>query len=168
MYGPSIVVDQVVDALGDFVALFMPNGADIVRGQQNRVSPPPEPCAVLTEILSASLQTTYADYRPDADVADLQGSKRIDVQVDFYGTDSGDQCAAVATAFRSAWGYDQFPVNIKPLYTSDGIQSPLITGEQQYSQRWTLTASLQYNPLVTVPQEFADVVVPNIIEAVDL
>jgi hypothetical protein len=33
---------------------------------------------------------------------------------------------------------------------------PLISGEQNYVQRWTITAELQYNPITTTPMEFFD------------
>jgi hypothetical protein len=51
------------------------------------------------------------------------------------------------------------------LYCSDGHQMPLTTGEQQYETRWTLTASLQYNPTVSIPQQSANTLAVNIMEA---
>lgn len=167
MYTSSITVDQVIDALGTFLTPFAP-GAEIVRGQVNRTPMPPSPCVILTEILQVDLSVPSADYFPDDDEADIIGPTRIDVQIDFYGSSAGDFCKSVKTAFRSGWGFDQFPANIKPLYTSDGMQSPLTTGEQQYESRWTITASMQYNPTVTVPQEFADVLTPVVNVPVDL
>lgn len=161
MYTSSIAVDQVIDALAAFLAPFMP-GAQIVRGQVNRVALPSNPCAVLTEILQVDLSVPHTDYQPpvDPDVDDgtatVYGPSRIDVQIDFYGAQAGEFCKTVKTAFRSHWGFAHFPAGIKPLYTSDGMQTPLLTGEQQYESRWTLTASMQYNPTVTVPQDFAD------------
>ena len=160
MYTASISVDQVIDALADFLAPFMP-GAQIVRAQVNRVALPSNPCAVLTELLQVDLSVPATEYQPDAGTATIEGPTRIDIQIDFYGEQAGEFCKTVKTAFRSHWGFSHFPANIKPLYTSDGIQSPLTTGEQQYESRWTLTASLQYNPIVTVPQDFADVLTPN-------
>ena len=173
MYTSSITVDQVIDALAAFLAPFMP-GAQIVRGQVNRVALPSNPCAVLTEILQVDLSVPHTDYQPPTDPipaigsATIYGPSRIDVQIDFYGALAGEFCKTVKTAFRSHWGFAHFPAGIKPLYTSDGMQSPLTTGEQQYESRWTLTASLQYNPIVTVPQDFADVLVPNKILPADV
>jgi hypothetical protein len=34
--------------------------------------------------------------------------------------------------------------------------APLEDDELQYEQRWTIEAFLQYNPVVTVPMQFAD------------
>lgn len=160
MYMSSITVDQVIDALADFLAPFVP-GAQVVRAQVNRVAMPSNPGVVLTEMLQVDLSVPATEYQPDAGTATIEGPTRIDIQIDFYGEQAGEFCKTVKTAFRSHWGFSHFPANIKPLYTSDGIQTPLTTGEQQYESRWTLTASLQYNPIVTVPQDFADVLTPN-------
>jgi len=160
MYTSSINVDQVIDALADFLAPFVP-GAQVVRAQVNRVAMPSNPGVVLTEMLQVDLSVPATEYQPDAGTATIEGPTRVDIQIDFYGEQAGEFCKTVKTAFRSHWGFSHFPANIKPLYTSDGIQAPLVTGEQQYESRWTLTASLQYNPIVTVPQDFADVLVPN-------
>ena len=160
MYTASITVDQVIDALADFLAPFVP-GAQVVRAQVNRVAMPSNPGVVLTEMLQVDLSVPATEYQPDAGTATIEGPTRIDIQIDFYGEQAGEFCKTMKTAFRSHWGFSHFPANIKPLYTSDGIQTPLTTGEQQYESRWTLTASLQYNPIVTVPQDFADVLTPN-------
>jgi len=156
-YVPSIAVDEVIDALRNFMAPFVTGGLDkLVRGQVNRVPLPDDPCVVLTELLVVDLSMPSLTYRPDDGLATIAGPSRIDVQLDFYGVQSGDICKAVQAAFRTLWAYNQFVENIRPLYTSDAKQMPLVTGEQQYEARWTLTASMQYNPSVTVPQQFAD------------
>jgi hypothetical protein len=142
---------MIIETLATFIELFIPN-VEIVRSQGNKVSPPKTPCIVLREILQVDLSVPILDYNY-ANSMMITGPTRIDVQVDFYGPDAGDQCKVLQTVFRLA---DKFPSNVKPLYTSDGIQSPLITGERQFESRWTLTASLQYNPIVTVPQQYAE------------
>lgn len=166
-YIPSIEVDEVIDALRTFILLFM-QGGEVVRAQTNRVAMPASPCAVLKEILQVDIHTPHTSYQPDDDAATINGPQRIDVQIDFYGLKAGELCMAAKSAFRTEWGCDQFPTNIKPLYTSDGIQAPLTTGEQQYESRWTLTASMQYNPIITVPQQFADEATVSKTEPVDV
>ena len=167
MYTSSITVDQVIDALADFLAPFVP-AAQIVRAQVNRVAMPSNPGIVLTELNQVDLSVPNTDYQPDDGTATIYGPSRIDVQIDFYGAQAGEFCKTAKTAFRSHWGFAHFPANIKPLYTSDGVQSPLLTGEQQYESRWTLTASMQYNPTVTVPQDFADNLTPTAVIPVDI
>jgi hypothetical protein len=151
----SITVDEVIDALGDFIQPFAA-ASEIIRAQVNRVPMPPDPCIVLTELLEVDLETPIKGERLSGLQADIIGKTRVDVQIDFYGPAAGDQCKAVKNVFRSEYAPAQFPDGIKPRYCSDGIQSPLITGEQQWESRWTLTASLQYNPIVSLPQQSAN------------
>lgn len=164
-YTASITVDDVINALITFLTPFMQGGA-VARAQTNRVPLPSNPCAVVTEVLMVDLSVPATQYQPEADTATIYGPARIDIQIDFYGLEAGEFCKVVKTAFRSEWGFNQFIPGIRPLYTDDGRQTPLLTGEEQYETRWTLTASLQYNPTVTVPQQFADVL--EIAEFVDV
>lgn len=165
-YVSSIAVDAVIDALSALIQPFV-GVAPVIRGQVNRVAPPAAPFVLLTEILQSDLAVPHTSYQPALDTAAINGPAKIDIQIDFYGLAAGEQCKAVKMAFRSQWGYSAFPANIKPLYTSDGMQSPLTTGEAQYETRWTLTASLQYNPVITVPQQFADTASVNSVTAAD-
>ena len=167
MYGVSITVDNVIDALADFLQPFCP-GAKIVRAQANRVPMPTGPCVVLTELLQVDLETPVVGYDSTQSLANIKGPARVDIQVDFYGPSAGDQCKAVKGVFRTEYAAGKFSDGIKPLYCSDGVQSPLVTGEQQWESRWTLTASLQYNPTVTVPQDFTDVLIPNSVIPADV
>lgn len=166
-YVPSIILDQVIDALGDFMTPFM-RGGTIVRGQINRVPLPQVPTAVLTELLQIDLSTPWEDYDAANQQSNITGPTRIDVQIDIYGELSSDICQALRSAFRTGYGFNTFPPNIKPLYMSDGFQSPLVSGENQYLNQWTLTAYLQYNPVTTVPQESAAQLAVNLLDDVDL
>jgi hypothetical protein len=166
-YIPSIAVDDVIDALVSFMTPFM-QGGEVTRQQVNRVALPPSPCATLKEILQVDIHTPHLNYLPDDDIAEIMGPQRIDIQIDIYGLTSGEICKAIKSAFRTEWGAEQFPANIKPLYTTDGIQAPLTTGEQQYESRWTLTASMQYNPIITVPQQYADEAEVALLDAADV
>ena len=123
---------------------------------------------ILTEMTTDKLMVPYGKFNDPTQTAAISGSKQIDIQIDFYGPLSGEWCSTAASAMGSEWGYNAFPANIRPLYTTKGLQSPLTTGEQQYESRWTLTASLQYNPVVTVPQQSATVLTVNTLGAVDL
>lgn len=166
-YLPSIVLDTVIDALADFLQPFAA-ASEIVRAQVNRVSMPPGDCVVLTELLGVDLAVPYAENAPASSAVAVTGRARSDIQIDFYAPSAGDQCRAVMNAFRSGWGFSAFPDTVKPLYTSDGVQAPLVSGEEQWVSRWTLTVSLQYNPIVTLPQQFAEVLAPHTVAAADI
>lgn len=162
-YQISIAVDDVIDALKAFLTPFV-TPAPIIRGQQNRVPMPVGGFVELTEILQVDLETPTVANDSANNQTTITGPKRIDIQIDFYGPSSGDQCAAVKGVFRTYFSTAAFPANIQPLYCSDGHQAPLTDAEQQYESRWNLTASLQYNPTVSIPLQFATALKMNIVD----
>ena len=146
-------IDDAIDALAAFVRPFVPNG-EMTRAQQNRVSLVPAIGVVFTELLTVDLETPTLKFANGEYT--ISTPKRLDVQLDFYGELADDQCNAVKTAYRTFWSTDQFPSWIKPMYCSDGVQAPFISGESQYYNRWTLTVSLHFNANLTVPQDSAN------------
>ena len=153
-----MTVDQVIVALATFLQPLMPVGTQIVRAQANRVPQPEPPCIVLTEINRVSLSTTRVQ---DAETSGTYTMPaRLDIQMDFYDGQAAEMCTTAQTMLRSGYATASaaWPAGVKPLYCNEGLQSPLITGEQQYESRWTLTASLQYNAPITVARETFDTV----------
>lgn len=167
MYNVDKTVDHVIDALAIFIQPFV-GEAQIIRAQVNRVPMPKFECVILTELFQIDLETPSVYFKQDGDLNRFSNSKRIDVQIDFYGEKSGDWCAAVNNCFKTSYATDVFPAGIQPLYLSDSRQTPMIGGEEQYVQRWTVTASIQYNPNVDLPQDSADKLSLNFIEAIDV
>ena len=159
-YISSIAIDSVIDALKAFIQPFVGSNP-IIRAQVNRVPMPLTGFVVLTELLEVDLETPSTELDSANDQLTITAPTQINVQVDFYGPSAGDQCKAVKTVFRSVYSPAQFPDGIKPLYCSDGLQSPLISGEEQWESRFTITASLQYNPVVVVPQQSANALSVN-------
>lgn len=176
LYVPSILIDDVFTALIAFLQPFVGNfngtnitpnvPTPIVRGQQNQVNPPQPAFVKVTEILRKNLDTPTFENSTDPNVqqAAIGNSKQLDIQIDFYGSNSANWSAAVESVWRSPYAPEQFPAGIAPLYCSDAHQGPLITGEEQYENRWVITASLEYNPLVIVPQQSATQFKTNIFE----
>jgi len=44
----------------------------------------------------------------------------------------------------------------QPLYTDEARYIPLTNEEQEFEARWSITASLTYNPTVTHAQDFIE------------
>ena len=166
MYEPSITIDTVITALAGFIQPFVGSDIPIIRGQQNRVAPPLTAFVKLQELLENDIETPIFTQSADPAIqqATINTPTRIDIQVDFYGPASADWCKAVKAVFRSPYATAQFDSDIAPLYCSDGRQMQLVMGEEQYENRWALTATLQYNPLVIVPQQSATTLTVNIFE----
>ena len=167
MYTVTKTIDNVIDALADFLQPFC-GQSEIIRAQTNRTPMPNGEFVVLTEILQVELETPITSWDETTQEQTFLSPTRIDIQIDFYGPNAGDYCKAVTGVLRTEYACSQFPEGIKPLYASDGVQSPLVTGEQQWLARWTLTVSLQYNPNIVVQSQTAAALAYNFNKAADI
>lgn len=168
MFTVSIIVDEVIDALADYMTPFVGTNK-IIRAEVNRASPPNDSDGfiVLQEIQQTKIETPILDNDPANNLSSVTNVSNIIIQVDFYGENGGDYCNAFMMAFRSGYSYDSFPDGIKPLYLEDAIQGSFITDSKQYSRRWIIRCHLAYNPIITLPQLYADDVELNLFVNVD-
>lgn len=163
-----MTIDAAVVAIKDFLQPLMPNGTTIVRGMANNV-PAPKPLAVvITEIGQPQFTTTRTSLDANAGTMAYVMPKILNFQIDFYGQQAGDACNTAVTMLRSVYIDDKFPDGIEPLYCTDGMQAPLITGEKQFQTRWFFTLSLQYNSSVVVLQQSFNAVGEVGIDPVDV
>lgn len=165
-YVASIAVDAVCEAIAAFISPFLALNTPIIRAYDNRTAPPTDPYVELTELLQVDIETPSATYDATNQQLDIASPKRIDVQIDIVGANAADQCAAIKGIVRTPYAAAMFPTGVAPLYCDDGRCNPMITGEQQYDYRWTLTISCQYNPTVALPQQSAITLSLGILEAI--
>lgn len=149
-------VDTAIVHTAGFLGSVMPwiPNENIIRGQVNGVPPPLPPAIVITEILQAQFTTTRTK------LGGLIGNeitykmpRRLDLQIDCYGSRGGEMAVIGTTLLRSMAATEYFPEGYEPLYCSDPMQLPLITGEKQYEARWTFTFSMQYNTSIMLNTE---------------
>lgn len=163
------VPDDVFTALRAFIRGVIGGSpaVEVVKGLGNRVAMPPAPCVVMTPLFQTRLETnidTWDETNPAPSNLTAEAHIRFDIQVDMYGPLAGSWMAMFTTLFRDQYGCDALAPNCQPLYADDSRQVALITGEQQYIERWSVTAALQYNPVTTFPMEFADALVVGLID----
>lgn len=165
----------VMNALGTFLVSIVPAGTKVLRGPIDRAAAPNVDYVLMTPVYRNRLRTNlYGDNVPPVGpdpngTTDLEQGTQLEVQVDFYGdASSGDWCAEFTTVFRSEAGSIALAPICQPLYADDGRMLPLVTGEEQYLERWMVRAVLQYNPVTSVVTQYADtlnVVTINVDEA---
>ncbi len=163
---PVLTDDAIITALRAFLLAVLPDGVEVVLGQVNRV---PEPTSldhvIITPARREQLSTTTHSYSMATGMSVVARSNAVHFQLDVYGPNSTDNVQVIATLFRDAWGCDFLaPYQVQPLYCDDGRQMPLVNGEYQYEDRWTMTAAVQANPPVAVPVDFAANVAVNMVE----
>ena len=148
-FTPDKTVDNVIDALADYINLFAT--VPVLRANVNRNPTPKTDFIVLTEILTKPISKPVENYTNTGET--MIQKQQIDVQVDFYGWAVSDIALAFMGSIRTIWGSYNHASWLALLYCSDIIKSPIINAEEQYEQRWTVTVSMQYNVTMTLPQE---------------
>lgn len=150
-------LDDVFTSVRAFLLSIVPAGTIVLKGPVNRAAQPAADHIVITPTYRKRLRTNqYAD-DPVADTTGIEEGVQLDVQTDCYGGAlAPDWATMIETIWRSEYACTALAPVASPLYADDAKQIPLVTGEEQYLERWMVRAVLQYNPVTTLPQQFAD------------
>lgn len=173
------VQGDVYKVIGNFIQASIGNVGSppaplpVIQETVNRTAMPPAVPGFVTmqAVYLARLRTNLESEDltdPDPTAMAIEKGTQIDVQLDFYGADSQAYAEIISTLWRSSKACDALAPTCQPLYADEATMVPLIDGEEEYEQRWLLRATLQYNPVVTAPQQYADaaaVLVINVEEA---
>jgi hypothetical protein len=162
----SVVVaptqSDVYAALGAFLSGVLPAGVQVIRGLPNRAAMPPTSPGFVTmqalfeERLNMPVHSWNYDASTPPATLDVEQGVDLPVQIDCYGPTSGDWAATISTCFEDEYGFAALAPNCDPLYCNQAQMAPLTDEELEYEERWSLEAHLQYNPVATVQQQFAD------------
>lgn len=93
--------------------------------------------------------------------------REVTIQVDIHGPASSENAVLTEGLFRSGWGLTSFKesgFDITPLYCSEPRQMEFHNAEQQIDKRWSIDCTMQVNPIISIPQQFADVAEVILIE----
>jgi hypothetical protein len=172
--GLNLTDANVYQALGGFVALAVPTGTAILRGQQNRIPMPDVPCVILTTIGTPKRIGTNADGTApvivDDELTGFTASVTADfeyrVQADFYSPDAESWAMSAELLWLDNIAFTAMPQGMKPLYSEGRMQLPIIGAENQWLQRWVMTLVLDYQPTWTQATEAATslTIIPEPIE----
>lgn len=159
--------DALFVKLRAFVLAVVPAGTECVKGQENRVPQPLGDHVVITSLFERRLRTNVSTYDDDGSAGgfrNVEQGTEIHFQFDSYGPAATDNAARLSTLFRDEYGVAALAPTLSPLYIDDGRLIPLISGEEQYVRRVSQTAVCQYNPVTSIPQQFADEAVVTLVD----
>lgn len=157
----------VFTGLRTFLLDLLPDGVDVIQGQDNRV---PEPTGdnfvVMTEEGRRRLSTNTVSWDYDAVDPDSLGhvhDAEMRIQLDIHGALGSDYANLIGLLFLDDFAVRAMaPYGVAPLHANEGHQVPFKNGEDQYENRWVMIVTLQINPSVSTPMEFADTLTPEI------
>lgn len=128
---------------------------EVVRGYSNNV-PLPKASFVLMNILNDSPRSTNEHHYDVAAGQAIAGqASEMQMQLDFYGTESGAMARIFVGLWRDFYACERMK-KCQPLYANQPRFMPLTNEESNYEARWTVTASLSYYPTVTHEQAFVN------------
>lgn len=148
-------LDEVLTKVRAFLLTIVPAGTPVIRGPVNRAAQPRVDHVIFTPILRNRLRTNLHEDDSVTQQTTTEEGLKLGVQFDFYGENSGDWSTAAETLWRDSYAVDILSPEASPLYTDTANMVPLVTGEDQFLERFVLTAALQWNARVTVDQQSA-------------
>lgn len=160
---PSVTEKQLATAVRAFIVGVLPSGVPVLQGQQNKLAQPVKDSVFFTHRTRRRLSTEAVtwDYEsPSASMLNRSASFEVIYQIDAYGPFSADNAQVLLSLFRSSYACDRFnalvPTGaIQPLYSTDPLQMPLVAGEDQYEDRWTMDLHVQANIQIDTSQDMA-------------
>lgn len=173
----DLTLDDLYTVVGTFVqtALGMqgspPALVPIIVGNPNRVPAPPVTTTgapvigyvVMQGFRAGRVRTNQDTYDTVNQVQVIEKGTKVRIQFDFYGPVSENWATIIEALWRDYYGCDQLKPTCQPLYSDEAMQMALVDGEQQYEERWTMDAYLQYNPSVTFTQQSATALAVTVI-----
>lgn len=81
------------------------------------------------------------------------------IQLDVHGPASAENAQTISTLMRDEYSTSAFYAlnpNVSPLFADDPRQLPFLNDQNQYENRWVISAQVQVSATVTVPFQFAD------------
>jgi hypothetical protein len=159
---PSVTETIALTSLRSFLLTVV--GCEVIRGQNNRTAMPSGDFIVMTPTSLMPLATPVDAYT--STTRKVTRSTQMKIQLDFYGALSADRSVTVSTLLRDGVATDFFTglgYDMQILYAGDSQQIPLITGEEQYLERWTFDAVLQINPALSLTAQTANTLTVGII-----
>jgi hypothetical protein len=154
----SLTSTDVFTALRAFLVAVLPTGTEIVQAQDNGVPMPKGSFVAMNNAGIKRLATNVDSGTPGTSNPggwSITTPTQFTMALDFYGSNASAMAMTVQAMFRDEAGVALFPATVQPLYCDDPIQLPLITAEEQWLERWRVSAVMQIDPTVSTTQDFA-------------
>jgi hypothetical protein len=158
----SILETNVLAALRTFILSAVT--CEVIVAQTNRVAMPKGDFITMTSMSQVPLSTNTDTW--DATTKTVLRPTQFTIQLDCYGTTAANNAQVVAALLRDDFACQSFKssgFDIQPLYAGDAQQMPLISGEDQYINRWTFNCVLQANPTITLTQQTANALTVGVV-----
>lgn len=159
--------DDIYAAVKAYILGILPlDNAHVVKGVQNRAAMPTGPFAEMYIATAKRIHTNQDTWDPnDSSPTGItrESAWQLEMQVSLYGPASSDWGRIFAALWRDDYACQALAPTCAPLHSDTPARAPLVTGEEQYLDKWLVRAQLQYSPVITTVDQFASVVTVDIV-----
>lgn len=137
--------------------------SNIVLGIPNRAAMPMPGFISIQSVVRNRLRTNeHGPVNVATTELNIEEGVELTIQIDCYSapvsagqTTAEDWATMLSSTLRDEYGCSILAPTVQPLYADEARMVPLVDGEEQYEERWSLDAHFQYNPNTTIPQQSA-------------
>lgn len=144
--------DIYIDVRRYLLSMFPDN--EVVQGYSNNVPLPNAPFILMNIITETDLNTQINEFSGSGKATSAR-SVETAMQLDFYGKESGERARVFQNLWRDYYACEWLQ-KCQPLYSDNLRYIPLTNEEQNYEERWSVTAYLTYNPTITHDQDYVN------------
>lgn len=154
-------MDQVYAKVNSFLMGLVPQNVPVVLGYSNLVPAPlPNPGFIVFEELGHN-RLRYSVDLPDYNgvspiAAQVEEDFDVGFQIDCVGPQGGVWAARIETLWKNQYGCAVLGPVCAPLTAESAPLAVFIDSEQNYEKRWLVDAHLQWNPITTISQLYAN------------
>lgn len=147
---------ELITELRQFILDTLPDATpvQVVRDTQNFAALPKD-AITIAFLFDSEMDYSSTYYDPAEELAAVHNSVEARVQLSFYGEAAPKRSRIIAQLWRNFYACDRLQL-CKPLYVQSRQRQPYINESNQYENRYILDLALQYNPVVTHTQDFAE------------
>lgn len=150
----SVTQQEIYKDVRTFLlGLFPGSERQVIQAAQNN-NPLPKNAIVMQVLFTGNLDIAVVTPLPPAEAV-IQNSVEVRMQIDFYGALAEERSRLVNIVWRTNYACERLTA-CQPLYVQSYNRHVYVNDSNQYEDRWIMDVGLQYNPQVTIAQEFSD------------
>ncbi len=156
----NLTDQDIYEDIKQYLESFCP--CPVLQGYPENSPPPLEDFVYMNILFKHNLfMKPITEYDPVEKKAFVENDQQVNFQLDFYGPGAEKNSSTFEALWKNDYSCDVLK-KCQPLNVISSHKSPIINQTNTYERRYVVTATLQYNPVITHDQEFIEEIPINI------
>lgn len=162
----DVTEDDLYSITGQWVSTLLAD-TEVIVGQMNRVPmPKKQSFVIMTSLMMEGLSQNREIWYHSGALTNTR-STQWHCQLDVFGGRAQQNSTLLATMAKTDWScafFARAAFMIQPLYATTPTNMTIINAETEYELRFSFTLMMQYNPHITVSQDYFDTANVNLVD----